>query len=103
MALVSLVGCAAPQEVSLGPTGNSQRATSTADARESYLIPPEIPPSLLTYLFKKKTHEREITSIYVHDVAENIWTLEITSESLPDGVFSEIHRFAPDGMTWRQV
>lgn len=103
VALVALVGCSAPQDLSLGPTGNSQRAISKPDVRESYLIPPEIPASLLTYLFRSRTSKGEITSIHVHEVVENIWTLAITSESLPDGVFFEVHRFAPDGATWRQV
>jgi hypothetical protein len=71
--------------------------------RESYLIPPEIPASLLTYLFDSTAREREITSIRVKDVAENIWTLEITSESLPDSALRTVHRFALDGTTWCQV
>lgn len=100
---MALVGCTSPEQPPLGPTGSSTNSLLEPGVRESYLIPPEIPASLLTYIFEHNARGREITSISVKDVAGNIWTLDITSESLPDSSLSETARFAPSGATWREL
>lgn len=95
-------GSAIPSEQ--GPTGVI--AEPSVQARESYLIPPEIPPSLLTYIFTCQAPSEkkgEILSISVLDSGEESWTLEIMREFLPDEVRTDVHRFIARGQRWREL
>lgn len=95
-------GSAVPSE--LGPTGVI--AEPSVQARESYLIPPEIPPSLLTYIFTReatRATKGEILSISVLDSGEESWTLEIMREFLPDETRTDVHRFTARGKRWREL
>lgn len=87
-----------------GPTG--EISFSKESARESYLIPPEIPPSLLTYIFardSRASRQGEILSISIRDQSARHWTLEILREALPDQVTMQVHHFEAVGVTWREV
>ena len=87
-----------------GPTGVI--AEPSVQARESYLIPPEIPPSLLTYIFTReatRAKKGEILSISVLDSGEESWTLEITREFLPNEIRTDVHRFIARGKRWREL
>lgn len=99
MALM-VVGCTQiEQGASQGPTGGLRHPSS----RESYLIPPEIPPSLIDYLLVNKNPESEIVEIQVESVSVNLWTLKISSEAPPDRTGSELRRFLRSGDTWSEV
>lgn len=89
LALLTLTGCTKPVQLEQAPTG----ASSLPVARESYLIPPEIPATLLDYLFRKISGESEIVSITVIDHTTDSWTLEITREELPNRSIVERRRF----------
>ena len=89
LALLTLTGCTKPVQLEQAPTG----ASSLSVARESYLIPPEIPATLLDYLFIKISGESEIVSITVIDHTADSWTLEITREELPNRSIVERRRF----------
>jgi hypothetical protein len=96
------VGSAIPSEQ--GPTGVI--AELSVQAQESYLIPPEIPPSLLTYIFARQAlseKKGEILSISVLDSGEESWTLEIMREFLPDEIRTDVHRFIARGKRWREL
>ena len=95
LALLTLASCAKPVQLEQAPTGES----SLPVARESYLIPPEIPATLLDYLFRKIPSESEMVSITVTDHSTDSWTLEITREELPNRSIVERRRFLLiDGM-----
>ena len=89
LALLTLTSCAKPVQLEQAPTGES----SLPVARESYLIPPEIPATLLDYLFRKIPGESEIVSITITDHSTDSWTLEITREELPNRSIVERRRF----------
>ena len=96
------VGNTIPSEQ--GPTGVI--AEPSVQARESYLIPPEIPPSLLTYIFTRQAMSEkkgEILSISVLDSGEESWTLEIMREFLPEEIRTDVHRFIARGKRWREL
>jgi len=96
------VGNTIPSEQ--GPTGVI--AEPSVQVRESYLIPPEIPPSLLTYIFTRQSlseKKGEILSISVLDSGEESWTLEILREFLPDEIRTDVHRFIARGKRWREL
>jgi hypothetical protein len=87
-----------------GPTGVI--AEPGVNVRESYLIPPEIPPSLLTHIFRRQAlseKKGEILSISVLDSGEERWTLEIIREFLPDEIRTDVHRFTIKGKRWREL
>ena len=92
------------EQVAQGPTGESSFDAELS--RESYLIPPEIPPSLLTYIFARDSRvsrQGEILSISVRDQSARHWALEILREALPDRVTTQVHHFEAVGETWREV
>ncbi len=89
LALLTMASCAKPVQLEQAPTGES----SLSVVRESYLIPPEIPATLLDYLFRKIPGESEIVSITVTDHSTDSWTLEITREELPNRSIVERRRF----------
>ena len=93
-----LVGCAPPELPPQGPTGHP----ATPSARESYLIPPEIPATLLDYLFAHQAPSSEIISIAVADFSSDTWTLHVTTEQLPDAVRTERRRFLLVDGSWRE-
>lgn len=97
---LTVVGCAQiEQGVAQGPTGRSITPTT----RESYLIPPEIPPTLIDYLLENKNPESEIVAIEVESGSESLWTLRISSEAPPDRSGSELRSFLRSGDTWSEV
>ena len=89
LALLTLASCAKPVQLEQAPTGESP----PSEVRESYLIPPEIPATLLDYLFRKIPSESEMVSITVTDHSTDSWTLEITREELPNRSIVELRRF----------
>lgn len=89
LALLTLTSCAKPVQLEQAPTGENPLSV----VRESYLIPPEIPATLLDYLFRKIPGESEIVSITVTDHSTDSWTLEITREELPNRSIVERRRF----------
>ena len=89
LALITLTSCAKPVQLEQAPTG----ASPLSVARESYLIPPEIPATLLDYLFRKMPGESEIVSITITDHSMDSWMLEITREELPNQSSVERRRF----------
>ena len=92
------------EQVAQGPTG--EISFDAERSRESYLIPPEIPPSLLTYIFARDSRDSrqgEILSISVRYQSARHWTLEILREALPDRVTTQEHHFEAAGETWREV
>ncbi|MBM3704109.1 MAG: hypothetical protein FJW54_03440 [Actinobacteria bacterium] len=97
---LTVVGCAQiEQGAAQGPTGRS----ITPSTRESYLIPPEIPPTLIDYLLENKNPESEIVAIQVERGSENLWTLRISSEAPPNRSGSELRSFLRSGDTWSEV
>jgi len=97
---LTVVGCAQiEQGVAQGPIGRS----ITPSTRESYLIPPEIPPTLIDYLLENKNPESEIVAIQVESGSENLWTLRISSEAPPDRSGSALRSFLRSGDTWSEV
>ena len=96
--LLSLAGCAQPELPLQGPTGD----LATPSARESYLIPPEIPATLLDFLFAHQAPSSEIISIAVVDFSFDTWTLQVTTEQLPDEVRTERRRFRFVDGSWRE-
>jgi hypothetical protein len=109
--VLALCGCATPQTSAadsssqkLGPTGLV--ADPVVETRESYLIPPEIPTSLLTYIFQRDLDDEkrgEIIAISISDQSENMWALNILRESPPDGISERVHRYIPTGTSWREL
>ena len=108
---LALCACATPQisaadssRKKLGPTGFVTE--SVVETRESYLIPPEIPTSLLTYIFQRDLEDRktgEIVAISIYDQSERMWALNILRESPPDGISERVHRYVPVGTSWREL
>lgn len=84
-----------------GPTGVRER--SAPITLESYLIPPEIPSSLVSYLLQTKPENSEIVSIGVLAHLEKKWTIEISLERLPAETFREVIEFVKSGESWREV
>ena len=95
---LALVGCSDTEQPPQGPTG----LLSMPSARESYLIPPEIPATLLDYLFAHQAPRSEIISISIEDFTNAKWTLEITIEQLPDEVRSERRSFSFIDGAWHE-
>ena len=81
-----------------GPQGQIMNQAEKSDA--TYLIPPEIPPSLVTFIVDAFSRRGEITSLEVLDHGEERWTIQIITERLPDEIASEIHTFIPRGDSW---
>jgi len=108
---LALCGCSTLQISSadtstteFGPTGSLSE--SVGQTRESYLIPPEIPTSLLTYIFKRDLEDvktGEILAISVSDQSEKMWALKILRESPPDGISERVHRYVTAGTSWREL
>lgn len=96
--LLSMASCARPEQLPQGPTGD----LSMPSARESYLIPPEIPVTLLDYLFTHVATDSEIVSIALVDFSSDTWTLHVASEQLPDEVRTERRRFRFVDGRWRE-
>ena len=87
-----------------GPTGDISFPAESS--RESYLIPPEIPTSLVTYIFTRRSNVRnqgEILAISVRDQSRGMWTLEILREAFPDQITTEVLHFKAEGATWREM
>lgn len=94
--------CSAPEDSSyssLGPTGSVTKSEMPA----SYLIPPEIPATLLTLLFSQVRTGSEILAIRVVSANSQFWSLEISSESLPDNSSTQIRHFERNGNSWREI
>lgn len=81
-----------------GPTGSDERTFH----RESYLIPPEIPVTLIDYILAKKPDETEILSIHVESASDELWILQLTYESRPDRSIVVVKRYMRSGDTWIQ-
>lgn len=102
MAILLLTSsCSAPESSyrSLGPTGSVTKSEMPA----SYLIPPEIPATLVTLLFSQVRSGSEILAIRVVSANSQFWSLEISSESLPDNSSTQIRHFERNGNSWREI
>lgn len=103
VSLLLLAGCsphvAERTKTSQGPTGSQVQPSDW----ESYLIPPEIPSTLLDYLFAKKLQDGEITSIKLKDVTDDIWALEVTTERLPNQSHSRVIKYQNIDGTWIEL
>lgn len=81
-----------------GPQGQIMNQEEKSEA--SYLIPPEIPPSLVTFIVDAFSRNGEITGLEILDHGDERWTIQITTERLPNQIESEIHTFIPHGDSW---
>ena len=97
--ILLVTGCSNAQPTSQGPTGDSAKVSSL----ESYLIPPEIPPTLLDFIFATTPAQMEILSLEVIEMREKRWTIEVSTEAPPDQSEVAVRRFARIGDTWRSL
>lgn len=96
-----LTGCAgqvAPVSVQ-APTGNSTEVIT----RESYLIPPELPPTLIDFILAKKPRGAELCALRVRNFSAHSWTLDIEFEELPNEIVRVTKSFTRDGDSWREL
>lgn len=85
-----------------GPTGSDKRSQVVAPiALESYLIPPEIPPTLISYILTTRPVDSEIIALVVRDHSDRSWTLEISRERLPAEIITETIRYVWMGKSWQ--
>lgn len=97
----ALMGCAEPTaSTAQGPTGAPLPSFSTE--RESYLIPPEIPSALLSFLFTTVEDKAEIVAIAALSSSEDRWVLAVTSEQLPKLSITKTQTFIRVGQEWRE-
>ncbi len=82
-----------------GPTGSDTPLRSL----ESYLIPPEIPTSLIDYIMKNNPDDTEILSIQVESGSDELWILQLTCERTPDESISIVKRYTRLGTEWAEV
>lgn len=97
----ALAGCAgqvAPASVQ-APTGNSTEVIT----RESYLIPPELPPTLIDFILAKKPRGAELCALRVRNFSAKSWTFDIEFEELPNEIFQVTKSFTRDGDSWREL
>ena len=81
-----------------GPQGQIMNQAEKSEA--TYLIPPEIPPSLVTFIVDAFSRNGEITGLEILDNGDERWTIQITTERLPNQIESDIHTFIPQGDSW---
>lgn len=84
-------------EPNQGPLG-----ISTEDFRESYLIPPEIPSTLLTYIIDRIPRGIELTSMKVLNQSASRWQIALSYERPPDSLEQIVREFISDGQRWRE-
>lgn len=97
----ALAGCAgqvAPVSVQ-APTGNSSEVIT----RESYLIPPELPPTLIDFILAKKPRGAELCALRVRNFSAKSWTLDIEFEELPNEILQVTKSFTRAGDSWREL
>lgn len=97
----ALAGCAgqvAPVAVQ-APTGNSSEEIT----RESYLIPPELPPTLIDFILAKKPRGAELCALRVRNFSAQSWTLDIEFEELPNEILQVTKSFTRAGDSWREL